>query len=245
MASFDYAHAPYTQRPQSRQNSGARSFSEMLVSLTVSTPEAQNALEELERGNLRVMNEKVKIKHKKDSPFARACFYLEDVIPENMLQNGSSMDQVEALLKEAQAILTEAHEYLDSEKLRVQKLIDDNLVDVKLGVRNQREYEVASSTSLYRTLIELIPKLDEILLNADRLRFSGFFTAIQRKNTSILLHRAILRAANKLIAMEGTIHKELFNRDTKKPDTEKKTEVETEDKDKDLAEKDSSKETAS
>ena len=209
MANKESPNASYSDRPQSRQNSGSRSYSEMVETLTLRSPEAQNALEELERASLRVINDKVKVRSKKDSPFSRACFYLEEVFPEMLMNEDDGPAKAEAIYSEAQEVLKTATDFLESEQARVDKLLADGYVDITLNVKHERQYQVSSSSVLYRDLVSLVELMDSILLSADKLRFASLFSVIQRKTIARELHRTVMKAGNKLTSMEGLLHKKL------------------------------------
>jgi hypothetical protein len=219
-------NASYTHRPQSRRNSGARSYPVMVEKITIKTPEAQNALEELERGSLKVLNENVKVRSQKESPFSRACFYIEEIFPEMLMQQEDGAKKAEAILEQAELALNDASNFLKSEASRIEKLISDGYVDVTLDVKHERVYEVSCSSVLYRNLIRLVQEMDDILLQADKLRFSGIFSVIQRKNFSRELHRNVIRAANKLTSLEGIMHKNIVrnNNDDVGADEDESTE---------------------
>lgn len=212
MARTESPNATYTDRPQSRRNSGSRSYSEMVEILSLKSPEAQNALEELERGSLKVLNERVKVKSSKDSPFSRACFYLEEVFPEMLMGEENGNEKADAIHKEAMGWISSASDFLDSEKKRVDKLMADGYVNVELKVRNEREYEVSCSSVLYRELVRLVEAMDEILVCADKLRFASVFSVIQRKTIARELHRTVMKVSNRLTSLEGQLHKELVRR---------------------------------
>jgi hypothetical protein len=212
MANKESPNASYSDRPQSRQNSGSRSYSEMVETLTLRSPEAQNALEELERASLKVLNDKVKVRSRKDSPFSRACFYLEEVFPEMLMNEEEGPAKAEAIYAEAKEVLKTATEFLESEQARVDKLLADGYVDLTLAVKHERQYEVSSSSVLYRDLVSLVELMDKILLSADKLRFASLFTVIQRKTIARELHRTVMKAGNRLTSMEGLLHKKLVRR---------------------------------
>jgi hypothetical protein len=198
----------------------------MVEIINLKSPEAQNALEELERASLKVVNDKVKVRSTKDSPFSRACFYLEEVFPEMLMSEEEGQEKAEKIYSEAQDVIKTATDFLESEQARVEKLLADGYVDVDLKIKHERDYEVSSSSVLYRDLVRLVEVMDKILLCADKLRFAGLFSVIQRKAIARELHRTVMKAGNRLTSMEGLLHKALVRRSPEETETDAQEEDE-------------------